>query len=300
MTGKFIHPIRIKDDYGRYQVVMRTGGFCDFTHSMPTNYPHYHNYFEVCYVISGSGKFAHGGHDYRLTPGTVFVADPETVHEISSFVTGDLHLYFFIIEVAEKSIPVSGKREDVLLRNFVERHRTSADKCFYLNSYIDFLSRYPSPDSGRYYWKNQVCMAFIFDSLESLTVNPIADGKSSDGIKSGIIDSAINYILRNLHRKIALRELAQHCYTCERNLQLLFRKHLSCTPVDFINNKRAIVAARHLLQGYRVREAGSSIGINDPAQFSRFFKQYFGETPKTYQQQRAPAGMRFSSRHRNG
>jgi len=63
----------------------------------------------------------------------------------------------------------------------------------------------------------------------------------------------------------------------------LFRKHLGCTPTDWLLAVRLKQAAR-LLQSTNlcVYEVGARVGIDNPYHFSRVFKRHFGVTPGEY------------------
>jgi hypothetical protein len=69
------------------------GGYCPFT-VFPRNGLHYHDYFEWCLVLSGSGRFRHGDETWQLKRGDGFLAEPGIAHEIDSLETRDLRVWF--------------------------------------------------------------------------------------------------------------------------------------------------------------------------------------------------------------
>jgi len=301
MENRFIPAMRFEEDYGRHQALLWSGCFCAFDAANPTNHPHWHQIHEVCVVTFGTGSFVHGGVVFPLAAGDVFVADPEVVHEINSFETGDLELYFFQTQVASKPLPVGANPKDATLERFLLRHAIHAANCWHLVHFVDFMEAHAGARRGDSPWLAQAWEAFAFDCLEALSPGGgVALPRPKRVEAPSALDAAIFHIQRNLHRKLSLGELAAQCKTCARSLQLLFKRHLGVSPLEFANEKRAVLAARLLLQNRRVAEVAAAVGMDDPSQFSRFFKKRFGVSPKDYQLRHAPSGMRFAARHLPG
>jgi len=77
-----------------------------------------------------------------------------------------------------------------------------------------------------------------------------------------------------------LSELEQVGACSRSTICRLFRKHLDCTPTQWLLSVRLKQAAR-LLQStnLRVYEVGARVGIGNPYYFSRVFKRHHGKTP---------------------
>jgi AraC-like DNA-binding protein/mannose-6-phosphate isomerase-like protein (cupin superfamily) len=288
--------ISYEENFNRHQLSLRIGSFIVFDDKGPTNHLHLHNCYELCFVLEGSGDFKHNGIFYKLGPGTIFIAAPNVLHEISSFISKDLLLFFYTMEIKAKPQIKSVGYEDKLLDNFLKQHQVAVHKKMNIMPHFQFIAAYSrtTPD----HWLRIFLRNLFMECLEQLTVSPVDELLSNQAEKlNTTIDEAIRYIGRNLHRKIYLDELGRHCCTSPRNLQLLFKKHLMTTVTGFINEKKAIVAANRLLMGVEISRAGEFIGINDSAQFSRFFKKYHKISPRDYLKKYAPQGMRFAARH---
>jgi len=69
---------------------------------MPLHYSnslHRHSFFEICYVLEGSGEYTDDGVDYPLQAGTLFCSKPGVWHQIRS--EQGLALFFVAFEVDE-------------------------------------------------------------------------------------------------------------------------------------------------------------------------------------------------------
>lgn len=54
---------------------------------MPTHYDnllHKHSFFEICYVVDGTGMYIDDDHTYPLQKNTIFFSRPEVMHQIKS------------------------------------------------------------------------------------------------------------------------------------------------------------------------------------------------------------------------
>ena len=89
----------------------------------------------------------------------------------------------------------------------------------------------------------------------------------------------ITYIRDNLTKDIDRNVLGKLFFVTPEHINLLFKKELNCTPTDFINRERCLMASRLLDEGSTVKEASFKTGFNDPAYFCRVFKKFMKVSP---------------------
>jgi len=97
------------------------------------------------------------------------------------------------------------------------------------------------------------------------------------------LKTPVNYIQNNYMNDIYLSELAQVTHLSISALERRFKKHLSKTPKQFINEVR-LENARRLLVETRIPIAlvANETGFTDHSYFSRQFKRLFGELPSEF------------------
>lgn len=97
------------------------------------------------------------------------------------------------------------------------------------------------------------------------------------------VDLALNYIEQHLQEPITLKQLATASHTSCRNLQLLFRKYLQQSPMAVIKREKLNHIRRQLLQAdaetTSVADLAASHGFYHASNFTRLYRQAFGETP---------------------
>lgn len=258
-----------EESYGHYKLTYGVGHYIYFDKETPTNYKHRHNFYEFCFVIRGEGLFKHGKETYPLKAGTLFIADPDIYHEISSFETKDLYLVFFSFSILEKQYKNYPSIEDQLLENFVCNHQNVLPNCHFLFHYLPLMNKANS---------NYALRAFMLESIEALTLRK----KPTHNISLNKLEPILGYIRNHLDEKITSGTIAQKHYLSERHLRRLFKDTYNQTLHQYIMDQRLKLACARLSMGFQVKDVAKSIGMDDVSYFCRCFKRTYGMTPKEY------------------
>jgi transcriptional regulator GlxA family with amidase domain len=83
--------------------------------------------------------------------------------------------------------------------------------------------------------------------------------------------------------------LAQQCHVSPRQMQRDFRKHMACTPREWLDNHRIICAKSMLASGIPVKKVALDLGFKQISHFCRKFKQLSGITASEYKKQSFPS-----------
>jgi AraC family transcriptional regulator, glycine betaine-responsive activator len=91
-------------------------------------------------------------------------------------------------------------------------------------------------------------------------------------------------LLRDLAFRCSYRpgELARYFGISRRQLERLFKAHLSSTPDKWLRKARLHHARESLRCTPLVKAVAYDLGFNHPAQFTRDFKALFGVTPSQF------------------
>ncbi|MEM1214951.1 MAG: AraC family transcriptional regulator [Bacteroidota bacterium] len=96
----------------------------------------------------------------------------------------------------------------------------------------------------------------------------------------------INYIKENLGQKLTIKELSQQAYMSESHFSRVFKQEMGCSPIEFINEQRLLLATQLLTNArVSVTEIYLSCGFNSLSYFNRLFKRKHDLTPGEYRQQ---------------
>lgn len=98
------------------------------------------------------------------------------------------------------------------------------------------------------------------------------------------INSALDFIIRNLHRSIALKDIAGASNFSEYHFHRIFHSLLNETVNDYVSRKRLERAAQLLVYDLQtsLTAIAEKCGFSSPANFSKAFKKHFGYTPSQF------------------
>ncbi|MCW3489981.1 helix-turn-helix domain-containing protein [Dethiobacter alkaliphilus] len=293
-----LNRMQLEENFGKYKLSCKVGYFCDFNVTQVSNQPHFHNCYELSIVTSGEGTFFHGGETFPVKQWDVIIADPEVTHEFRVNKLQDLQLIYFQFEIEADSLAKPKNPADLTINSFIREHKVLAKSQKHMLAYLLFFDTYFSVRKSRGFGIQQALKNLILESLETLSMNGGTLLAPQTNVSS-TFEMALDYIDHNLNNKILVSEIARELNVSERTLQLLFKKHLNSTIVDYINNKKMNLAAHYLMKQYSVNETASQLGFSNSAQFSRLFKKYLGVNPKQYQQMHIAKIRDFGRRQLN-
>jgi AraC-like DNA-binding protein len=252
---------------------------------VPRNNVHRHNYFEPCYVVSGTGEFVHEEEHLALRPGDLFIANPGSFHEITSLKTKDLSLWYTSFSIAEKAQrALASSMEETIIQCFLNEHRIKAGQQQHIGRCFQSFSRLEKGMrlAQSAYFTEQLKKVLVLQIMAALA--PIEESTVSGHPAWERIRRVIE-----LHPTLTVPEIAKMSGVSERSMRRLFHDKLGRTVTSEIQKRRIGRAATLLaLPELSIAEVGQRIGIDDPGQFTRLFKKVMGMTPRDFRQQKLP------------
>ena len=107
--------------------------------------------------------------------------------------------------------------------------------------------------------------------------------KAKTDIRDERILRSLTYIHSHIEQPITLEEIADFVHLSKDHLIRLFKKHLGCTPIRYINQKKIEKAQLLILvENMSLKNIAYRLGFDNIPYFNRLFKQLTGETPSTY------------------
>jgi len=93
----------------------------------------------------------------------------------------------------------------------------------------------------------------------------------------------VDAIYEHLGKQVGVGELADAASVSVSTLERLFKEHINTTPRRFILQVKMSAACDRLMHtDMQVREIASSLGYDEPANFTRAFTKTMGMSPKSY------------------
>jgi AraC family L-rhamnose operon regulatory protein RhaS len=258
--------------------------------------PHRHHYFELLYILEGTGIHTINQNNYPYQKGNLFLLTPEDVH---SFKT-DGETSCCIIDFTKGL--------------FSKRHRMHTDRAeiseFFVRMEYIFhnhqnLKGHISIDEQeakltdmllmqliREKEKNQVYSNIIVQNIVFLLLNIIARaiqentaGNLNNKGNKNIIHGITNYIQQNIYQKeqLKIESLAKQFHKTADHLNKCFKQQTGLTLKTYISQyKLRLVESRLHYSDLNISEIANELGFTDESHLNKMFKSAYGKTAKEY------------------
>ncbi|MCX7711525.1 MAG: AraC family transcriptional regulator [Clostridia bacterium] len=260
------------------------------------DFMHRHDFIEIVYVISGSGKHIVGSSEYEICRGDLFIINYDVPHG------------FFPIE--------KGKNEPVVFNcvfmpKFLDASLFSSIHFQDITSSFLFKSLFPDnytpgPDlrlSGaefkeigdlfsKMHQEYKLMQKGYIDIIRAYLIELIVkifryidqDSKRTVSSKSQeLVNQAIDYLKQHYHTEIRLEDVAMKTFISKNYFSKLFKEVTGINFSDYVQKLR-IDEACNLLRNsdMKVVDIASHTGFNDLKFFYEVFKKITGKTPGDY------------------
>ena len=226
---------------------------------------HWHDFYEIEYIVSGSGSYFIDGTEYPIEEGLLFFMTPTNFHSVEMKNTELFNIMFsenicsfdLLCNLTAKA-PLILKTDkasheyfSVLMNELSKNHKNLEFAATLLNAIIAKLSFYSTPKGN----------------AESIT--PIRKLEL--------------YMLNNFRSTLTLEDAAKHINLSPSYISQLFKKENGKNFKAYLNEMRFEYAKKLLLfSDMTVMQICSECGFEDYPNFIRRFKQYTGFYPLEY------------------
>lgn len=241
---------------------------------------HWHEQLEFQYVLAGAIELNCNGKKQWIYPGDIFFANWCEPHHALAFVDGT-HYYVFQVDLSwlihsETDLRLS-KYSDIMLV-----HSQDFSSFIYQDSalsrlFLDLLQEYQNKSPGfdlmvKGYFLKIIALLFrdYFHPKESF---------DSHDRTMGYTRQVLNYIAHHYNETLNLDTLAVQAGVSKSHLCHIFKKHMGCTIIRYINQLRCYRALSMISSGASVTKASTEVGYNDYNYFSRVFREITGLSP---------------------
>lgn len=237
---------------------------------------------QVTYVVEGSIDFLIDGQVYTVNKGEFIINRPDQVFGALNDTFPASKTIFFKVDTSQK---IEGWNEHfrLLFQNFIsvlKNPHSSPGPGFY-DIFLKILKEHRNRDSlsqlkSRLYF--QELLIALYESYNNHLPN-----QSVSTFDSGDIEKVNDFILKNIHRKIYTKELADLVGLSESYFRLIFFQSFGYSPNDYLVKKRIDVAKQLLLQPRRnITDISYDLGFSSSQYFANTFKKLTGFRPKDY------------------
>ncbi len=233
---------------------------------------HFHDYFEIEYILEGDGVTYIDGKMYPLESGLLYFLSPISTHNLIQKKTDLLHLAFGESHCDTTLLAPLVSAETRII------FRLSPEEQIYVSSLI-----FEIVNNNR---DSQYCITLLNALLIKLN-KMLTKKNNTHDMKFSAPKNAILYIISNFKNNITLTDAASYVGLTPTYFSALFKEEIGVTFKEYLDSVRFDHARNLILySNHTMHEICLESGFTNYENFVRRFKQRFGCSPRQYKKMR--------------
>lgn len=255
--------------------------------SMPSR--HYHDAYEILYLISGDFYYFIGDRTYQVAGGTLLFMD---INEMHKLVNSGCNMYERVTLLFKKEFLqqlCTGGQCEELLELFKSDYRalkmTGKDQYFIEQLFQKMIQEGKKQARGYEQYQQLLLVELLLYLNRKLFDSRVAPLVESNRTHKKVLD-IVNYVNQHYMEPLKLCEISRQFDISSSYLCRTFKESTGFSFVEYINNIR-IKEARDLLVGssFNVTEIAGMVGFDNTSHFGRTFKLMMGISPLCFRKQ---------------
>ena len=257
--------------------------------------PHRHHFFELIYVLEGSGVHTINDNHYTFSKGDVFLLTPEDahtfeIHYATTFCIIDFTKSFFSKSIGrqEEKMDVSEffKRLEYIFHNHYNVKGSilsGTDK----NVFETLIQQLIAEKNSKQVFSEIITQNIVFLLLHLLAryiQQNIANDFKKQNPKNKVYEITA-YIQQNIYDKDLMRieNIASHFNKTADHLSRYFKNQTGRTIKDYITQyKLNLIQTRLKFSDLTISEIADEMNFTDESHLNKVFKQHYGKTAKQF------------------
>lgn len=249
---------------------------------------HWHDQFEIAFLLSGQAKLLLEGREYLLSAGSGYMINSGALHALTN--EPDVSCQVCCIVFSEE-LP-GGSHDSLFYRKYVLPLVQSS----FTGTVLD-----PSCE-----WQDQLCslarqaaslfeqepqdyeiqvrtlltqvLAILVRHLPQNTLSVPAASSHNPDIKKMLL-----FIWQHYQEPLTLAEIASSGATSKNECMLCFNRTVGLSPIQYVKSYRLVRAKELLSNGtLKIAQIAELCGFQDTSYFSKSFREKYGKTPNEY------------------
>ena len=252
------------------------------------NVKHFHNQYEIFYIIEGERQFFFNNKSYNAFAGDLTIIDTNLVHTTCSVSSDDkgynrVILYIDYEKMCEYDKKYPGLNfVDFFHQNYGIYHLDEEQRIAFLNLYRDLRHELSKKDAG-YKARMEITVLYWLYKLLSIKKEKLSVQPVLNTTKDTIASNVCAFLEHNYMKNLSLEEISEELYLSKYYLCRIFKEYTGFTITEYINTYR-IKKATQLLENSNESISSISVilGFESVSYFERVFKKIMNVTPLKY------------------
>lgn len=232
------------------------------------------NYYQIEYIIKGSGEVKSGDISYKVSAGDFFFAGKAYPKQIISDINDPVEKYF---------ITAKGPLADGVLDAYFPDTQCFVCRCDvseHFHTMMELCEKRKTRDAELY---NELAVEFLkmVQTVSKVVMPP--DG----GFKKTTAESIMMYIDKNTMYDFTLEDMAKDLYCSPSGIVKIFKARYNTTPMKYITQKRIKTAKHYLIStDLPIETIAKLVPLGNNKYFSNLFKKIVGISPREYRKKK--------------
>ncbi len=261
---------------------------CDIPDSFPNVPMHWHNEFEIDYVLQGKGDFICGDEHFPVSHGDVIMISPNMLHAAYPSSNMNLHYIAFVFHASMLGLESNDRSSTHCIRPLITGQLRVNMKydlghpdypvIHSLTETIISCANKNNPHDDLLLKSMLLQLYWYFEKNDNLS-----SFQGDDISYSSLIRPALEYMTYCYMDFITINELAAKCAISSSHFMSSFKKAVGCSAIEFLTHLRIKAACTALTETTDdISTISYSCGFNNLSNFNKQFKKITGSSPREY------------------
>ncbi len=251
---------------------------------------HYHNFYEIIYVLEGEYSSLIENQTYHLKKGDFLLINQNVMHKYEFVEHRHDSSKRIILWITKEMLDQLGAGQMDLTACFTEGQSCAYHFPVYYEEMLrGYLLRLAMADTmedvaGAKQLMDRGHLTLLFGYLNSLCKCKEYIFSHEELVTHPLVEKVTAYCEAHISEKITVEDLAEYVHMSKYHFLRKFKEITGVTVHAFVTNKRLIKACEGIREGISIQQVYQDCGFADYSSFLRNFKTAFGVSPGKYKE----------------
>ncbi|MBA4409912.1 MAG: AraC family transcriptional regulator [Odoribacter sp.] len=258
----------------------------DANRHFSVKYPHRHDFFEVLFLLKGSGFHVIDSNKYEIKPPCVFFMSPGQAHKLE--LSNDIEGYIFIFTADFYLLNRSNQNSLIEFPYFYTLHQDNPPLLLENENDIRFLETLFRQSIAEISQTGDFIPEMLRSILDLILTTcaaryPVNKNLLNKGKGQILVKRFFHLLEKNHQKNLLLNDYAGMIGITSNHLTQTVKQLTGKTSSQIIKAKQLLEIKRLLVHtNLSVSEIASQLNFDDQSYFTKFFKRETGQTPLQY------------------